>query len=169
MHRTIRRRCLDFERVGSHEKKSSCECDGSSAVSIQSNSKVASVQNKFVHSTSGRFCSLSKLPGVGLHLNTLATTTEGKDVKNESWASESQEISTPMSIRSCNSLMPHEISHDKLSPKRSLERDLVTYDNEGQAFEDAHQTSTCVGEELDHSSPQNKRHVQELLIFRHLI
>ncbi|XP_015875386.2 protein tesmin/TSO1-like CXC 3 isoform X1 [Ziziphus jujuba] len=164
LHRTIRRRCLDFERAGSHEKKSSCECSGSSAVAIQSNSKVASVQNKFVHSMGGSFRSSSKLPGVGLHLNSLATPTEGKVVDNESWASESQRISKRVSIRSCDSLIPRETSHDKFSPKRSLERDLVPYDNEGQAIEEAHQTSTYVDEEFDSSSPQNKRRKSEHVV-----
>lgn len=159
LHRRIRRRCLDFERAGINERKSTSECNDSSAVSVKSNGKVTSVENNFVQIKNDCSCSSSNLPGVGLHLNALATTIEGKEVKNECLAHESQLISTARSIVSSSSLMPDEISPDKFSSQKSMERDLVLYSNEAQAVEDAHQTPKwVVGEEFDHSSPQNKRH-----------
>ncbi|KAF3454344.1 hypothetical protein FNV43_RR04791 [Rhamnella rubrinervis] len=168
LHRRIRRRCLDFERAGSHEMKSTSARNDSSAVSVKSSGKVASVENNFFKIKNDCSCSSSNLPGVGLHLNALATTIEGKEFQNESLAHESQLISTPRSIISSCSLMPDEISHDKFSSQKSIERDSVLYSNEAQAAEDAHHTPKCViGEEFDHSSPQNKRsnpeHVTEML------
>lgn len=154
LHRRIRRRCLDFERAGSCERKPNSECNGSSSVSVNSNGKVASVENNLVQIKNDSFCS-----GVGLHLNDLAPILEEKEVKIETLACESQLVSTPRSIVYSYSLMPVESSRDKFSPQKSMESDLILYNNGGQAVEDAHQTPKCaIGGEFDHISAQDRRH-----------
>lgn len=143
MHRTIRRRSLVFERAESHKRKSICD-------SIQSNNKAATSDDKLVQSG----YSFSKLPGIGLHLNTLASTNDGL-VSNENWASESQLISTPRIMKPGSSLALAEV------PPDNLERALVPWDGETQVTETTYQTSEyLVGEELKHTSPRNKRHVR---------
>lgn len=162
LHRGIRRRSLVFERLETHERKSICESEGSYSVSIQSNNKVASADEQLVQFKNAS-SSVSKLPGIGLHLNALANTNDGKVVKIETRVSESQPISTPK-MTSCTSLMPDEVPHDICSSQNSLERALVPWDDEAQVLETAYQTSEClVGEEFDHGSPQKKRHVQKFL------
>ncbi|EXB39198.1 hypothetical protein L484_006166 [Morus notabilis] len=145
LHRTIRRRSLVFERAESHKRKSICD-------SIQSNNKAATSDDKLALSG----YSFSKLPGIGLHLNTLASTNDGL-VSNENWASESQLISTPRIMKPCSLALPE-------VPPDNLERALVPWDGETQVTETTYQTSEyLVGEELKHTSPRNKRHVRNTL------
>ncbi|PON87112.1 Lin-54-like protein [Trema orientale] len=146
LHRGIRRRSLVFERTETHERKSICESKGSSSGSIQSNYKVASADNDLVQNKNGP-SSLSKLPGIGLHLNALANTNDGTIVKIETRGSESQQTSTPKMI-SNTSLTSDEVPQDICSSDNTLERALVTWDDEAQVLENAYQTSEClVGEE----------------------
>ena len=158
-HRGVRRRSLVFERSENHERNSICESKGSSSVAIQSDNIVAPTDNQLVQIKNGS-SSISKLPGIGLHLSALASTNDGKIVKLETRVSESQLISTPK-MTSYNSLTPNEVPQDICSSQNSLETALVPWDDEDQVLETAYRTSEClVGEEFDHGSPRKKRHAQ---------
>lgn len=153
LHRTIRRRSLVFERSESHKRKSICD-------PTQSNNKIATADDKVFQNQHRSGCSLSKLPGIGLHLNALASTNDG-NVRNGNWVSESQLMSTPRILKSCSSLTPVEVPPDNSSSQLSLERALVPWDGESQVVETTYQTSELlVGEEFNHSSPRNKRQVR---------
>lgn len=154
LHRTIRRRSLVFERSESHKRKSICD-------PTQSNNKTATAGDKVFQNKHRSGCSLSKLPGIGLHLNALASTNDG-NVRNGNWVSESQLMSTPRILKPCSSLTPVEVPPDNSSSQLSLERALVPWDGESQVVETTYQTSELlVGEEFNHSSPRNKRRKSE--------
>ncbi|KAL6278776.1 hypothetical protein ACE6H2_022377 [Prunus campanulata] len=113
---TISRRCLDFERAETHKRKSICDTSGSYSVPLQSNCEVTLVEKKLIRTTAGCDYSSSRLPGIGLHLNALATTSESnlsKVVNHESQASESQVTETSNSKISSTCLTPSEVSRDE--------------------------------------------------------
>ncbi|KAL5566237.1 hypothetical protein UlMin_029401 [Ulmus minor] len=157
LHRTIRRRSLVFGRTETQEMKPTCESSGSSSVSIQSNCKFLSLNNKLVQMKNGSGYSVSKLPGIGLHLNALTTKKDEKVIDHDIGVSESQLISTPKSGTSGSSLLPGEITPDNSLPQNSLEHAIVPW-NEGQLAENPCEiTDYNVNEEFDHSNPQIKR------------
>lgn len=135
-------------------------------VAIQSNNKVGSAQDKAVQIKSGSGYSLSKLPGIGLHLNALASTSGGKAEK-EAEHLEGQQINTPRIIKPCTSLTQAEAPPDNGSSQHSLEGALVLWSDEAQVNANTHQTSCLIGEESDPSSPKNKRHVLIYILCNH--
>ncbi|KAB2630034.1 protein tesmin/TSO1-like CXC 3 [Pyrus ussuriensis x Pyrus communis] len=109
----IRRRCLDFERPAAHQRKS-IDASGSSLALPQSSCEVASVEKQLVQTIKGCDYSSSRLPGIGLHLNALATSSESnlsKVVKHD--ISESRAANFPNSKISSTSLTPSEVSRDE--------------------------------------------------------
>ncbi|XP_009364529.3 protein tesmin/TSO1-like CXC 3 isoform X1 [Pyrus x bretschneideri] len=143
----IRRRCLDFERPATHKRKS-IDASGGSSASLQSSCEVASVEKQLVQTIKGCDYSSSRLPGIGLHLNALATTIESNlstVVKHEVHASEIQGINLPNSKISSTSLTPSEVSCDE------------SCKNKAQVPVTSPQICAPVGQEPDHSSPEKKR------------
>ncbi|CAB4315939.1 unnamed protein product [Prunus armeniaca] len=153
----ISRRCLDFERAETHKRKSICDTSGSYSVPLQSNCEVT-LEKKLIRTTAGCDYSSSRLPGIGLHLNALATTSESnlsKIVNHETQASESQVTETPNSKISSTCLTPSEVSRDE------------SCKSEVHIAETPPEACAPVGVESDHSNPENKRlksqHVGESL------
>lgn len=92
----VRRRCLVFEMAGAHKKKSVCDSNSGSSISSQSDCEVAYVEKLLTPRTPVMGNALSMLSGrgIGLHLNSLATSSrDGKVLKIETLASGRQEIS----------------------------------------------------------------------------
>ncbi|KAM1251019.1 hypothetical protein FF1_033557 [Malus domestica] len=144
----IRRRCLDFERPATYKRKS-IDASGDSSASVQSSCEVASVEKQLVQTIKGCDYSSSRLPGIGLHLNALATTIESNlstVVKHEVHASESQAINLPNSKISSTSLTPSEVSRDESCKDKA------------QVAVTSPQICAPGGQEPDHSSPEKKRH-----------
>lgn len=75
---TIRRRCLVFEKAETHKKKLISDSSGSCPVSLQSNCEAPTVEKELIQNTTGTGSAYSsaRLPGLGLYLNALATTSE---------------------------------------------------------------------------------------------
>ncbi|KAK9292144.1 hypothetical protein L1049_020103 [Liquidambar formosana] len=157
--RSIRRRCLVFDMAGAHKKKLLGDPSGSSMIKSQSDRKDASNEKQLVLIKPGNGYSSSILPGIGLHLNALATTSKDcKVVQHQTLASGRQLIMMPSSVSSFSSLTSDQKPSDKSSTLTSLERDLVPHDNETQVMEDVSQTPAFgVGEEFNHSCPKRKR------------
>ena len=142
----IRRRCLDFERPAAHQRKS-IDASGSSLALPQSSCEVASVEKQLVQTIKGCDYSSSRLPGIGLHLNALATSSESnlsKVVKHD--ISESRVTNFPNPKISSTSLTPSEVSRDGLCK------------NKAQVAETPPQVCAAVGQEHDCNSPEKKRH-----------
>ena len=156
---SIRRRCLVFETSGAHKNKPICDSNSSSPA-IPSDCEVFSNEKQAQINTASGYSS-TMLPGIGLHLNALATApTDNKVVKLESPAFRSKQIIMLNSMVSCNPLTPGQNPLDKSLTLKTLEGELAPHYNEAQVTENAPQTSTsAVNEEFDQSSPRRKRHV----------
>ncbi|XP_010259114.1 PREDICTED: CRC domain-containing protein TSO1-like [Nelumbo nucifera] len=156
--RGMRRRCLVFEISGAHKKKLANDSNSSSSVSPQSDGKNASDEKQLVPVKPGSRSSPCILPGIGLHLNALATTSKDcRIVKHESLPSGRQLISMPSSIASFHSLTSGSNSLKSMT-LNSLEKDTGLADNEAQAMQDASQVSAFgVNEEFNQTSPKKKR------------
>lgn len=156
-HRTVRRRSLVFERADTHKRKPVCESKGRSLVTVQSGNNIYPENDNLVQSKNGSGHLSSKLPGIGLHLNALASTKDGK-LNNEGGDFESQLINTPRVRKPCTSQALAEVIPDNSLSDHSLDRALVLWNDEVQVIENTYQTSDClVDEELEPSSPKNKR------------
>ncbi|KAM4108632.1 hypothetical protein ACB094_03G059400 [Castanea mollissima] len=162
---SIRRRCLVFETSGAHKNKPICDSNSSSPA-IPSDCEVFPNEKQAQINTASGYSS-TMLPGIGLHLNALATApTDNKVVKLESPAFRSKQIIMLNSLVSCNPLTPGQNRLDKSLTLKTLEGELAPHYNEAQVTENAPQTSTsAVSEEFDQSSPRRKRfkleHVEE--------
>ncbi|XP_057960299.1 protein tesmin/TSO1-like CXC 3 isoform X2 [Malania oleifera] len=153
LHRGMRRRCLVFEMMGVHRKNlHNASALGSSNLSQPDNEQLVSINP-------GSDSSRRILPGIGLHLNTLATAAKDRQiVKQEAVASGSRLMTE---LTSTTSLHPPAINQE---PKNnslaliSLERDRDPIESGIHAAEDISQTSTyLVNEEFNQSSPKKKR------------
>ncbi|XP_019053203.1 PREDICTED: protein tesmin/TSO1-like CXC 2 isoform X2 [Nelumbo nucifera] len=157
-HRGMRRRCLVFEISGVHKKKLDNDSNSSDSISSQSDGKNVSDDKQLVPIKPGSGSSPCILPGIGLHLNALATTSKDcRVVKHETLPSGRKLISMPSSIASFHSFPP---SSNPLKPiaLNSMEGDRGPSDKEVQVKQDASQASAFgVSEEFNQSSPKKKR------------
>lgn len=158
LNRGMRRRCLVFEMVGSRRKHLN---DGSS-----SGSSMLSQSHEIIASSDSHLAAIKPdsprciLPGIGLHLNALATTSKDhhKVVKHEALPSGGQLIIAPPSSASYHSLAAGQESLNSLSGATSSERDMSSGQNGVSVVDDASQAPRyMVNEELNHSSPKKKR------------
>ncbi|RWW31107.1 hypothetical protein GW17_00004291 [Ensete ventricosum] len=108
--------------------------------------------------------SLYALPGIGLHLNALATTSKDRMVNKETLASEKQIISIPCSVGSLTSTTAGRNSLSKSSS--AVEKDLCPSGSEVDlqiVSDDAPKDVTPnICEELSQGSPKKKRLSVEL-------
>lgn len=159
-HRGIRRRCLDFEMASVRRKNSD---DNSNTGSGTSQSEVTNAANEkqllpTKRNANSQRCSL---PGIGLHLNSLATLKDYKGIKNEKLSSGRQ-----LSLPSSSSMqLSTSQEHQHLSVVSvSSERELDPSDNGVQPAEDCSQASAFMAaEDFNQNSPKKKRQMQLLL------
>ncbi|XP_044499895.1 protein tesmin/TSO1-like CXC 2 isoform X2 [Mangifera indica] len=158
----IRRRCLVFEKAGGLKKQAEGEPNCSSSIQLQSDHKVACGGKQLIPCKRESDCSSSTLPGLGLHLNALASASNiGKIIKCQTLPSGRQLISLPPSISSVSSVTSTQNLNES-SNLNSMERDSVLCDHEFEVMEKALQTCPSVGgEEFDHSDPKRKRYKPE--------
>lgn len=157
----MRRRCLVYEMAGAHIKNLDNGSNCSSSMLSQSDEMIASADKQLVPFKSGGDSSRCILPGIGLHLNALATTSKDyKVVKHEILATGGQ-LSMPSSSASLHSPTSGQESLNKLLTLASSEKDPSPAINGVEVTEDASQaTAYLASEELNQNSPKKKRHVQ---------
>ncbi|XP_077245370.1 protein tesmin/TSO1-like CXC 2 isoform X2 [Tasmannia lanceolata] len=157
--RGLPRRCLFFEVSGAHSKRLEDDSQSYSPNSSQSDGKFASDDKQLVPPKPGIGPSPCMLPGIGLHLNSLATTSKAcRIVKQEILFSGRQLISMPKSVGSFHSIIPGQKSLSESLALNPIERDLDPRGNELHVMEDASQASGFgAGEEFNQSSPKKKR------------
>lgn len=155
-HRGIRRRCLDFEMASVRRKNSD---DNSKTGSSTTQSEVSNAANEKQLLPTKRNADSQRciLPGIGLHLNALATLKDHKGLQNEKLTSGRQlslSNSTSLLLSTC-----HEHQHlSVLSVSISSERELDPSDNGVQPTEDCSQASAYMaGEDFNQNSPKKKR------------
>ncbi|XP_061992024.1 protein tesmin/TSO1-like CXC 2 [Rosa rugosa] len=157
LHRGLRRRCLDFEMTGARRKSFENVSNFSSSMLSQSNENVTT-NDKPASMKPGGESSRCILPGIGLHLNALATTSKDyKIIKNENLAS-GRELSFPNSNASIHSPTAAQGSVYESFPSASSERDMDGTENGVQLLQDASQTSALLAnEDFNQNSPKKKR------------
>ena len=153
IHRGIRRRCLDFEMANVRRNNSDDNPNTSSSIA-KSDENIGNEKQMLAtkHSGDSRRCFL---PGIGLHLNALATLKDHGGLKNEMLSS-GREPNLPSST---SSLLPSTSQeyHLLLVPASS-ERDMDPSENEVQPVEDCSQSSAHIaGEDFHQNSPKKKR------------
>ncbi|XP_040985882.1 protein tesmin/TSO1-like CXC 3 isoform X1 [Juglans microcarpa x Juglans regia] len=158
LHRGMRRRCLDFEMAGARRKALGDASNFSSSMLSQPDEKITYYDKQLVAIKPGGDSSRCILPGIGLHLNALATTSKDhKNVKHESLSSGIQ-LYLPSSTASLHSPTNSQEPLHKSLTSVSAERDTDLAENGVSHVEDASQASAyLVSEELNQNSPKKKR------------
>ncbi|KAF7806886.1 protein tesmin/TSO1-like CXC 2 [Senna tora] len=139
-HHGMRRRCLDFEMVGARRRKSD---DGSnnSSTTLQSDKRDIASDKQLLPAKRNGDSQRCILPGIGLHLNALATLKDYKSIKNENMSSGRQlSLPGPASALQLSASQEH---HQSLVCA-SAERDIDPPDNAVQLAEDCSQALACV-------------------------
>ncbi|XP_024978879.1 protein tesmin/TSO1-like CXC 2 isoform X1 [Cynara cardunculus var. scolymus] len=153
LYRGMRRRCLVFEMMGSRRKHLEEVSSGSSLNVSESNETVLPNDNRLLPMRTSNDSSRCILPGIGLHLNALASTlVDHKVVKHESSGSGRQlTIGPPPAYRSMDS------GQEPLTDVPSSE-DIGTAQHGASVAEDASKAlGFVVNEELSQTSPRKKR------------
>ncbi|XP_076958131.1 protein tesmin/TSO1-like CXC 2 isoform X2 [Bidens hawaiensis] len=157
LYRGMRRRCLVFEMSGSRRKHLEDASNGSSVNLLESNQTVAPNDNKLLPLRNGNDSSKCKLPGIGLHLNAIASNlVDHKAVKNENSGPNRQLV-----ISSSSAAYSSMTSGQDLTTKPS---DAPAFENDmGAALNIAEDGSKAVGFvgsdelSLSQTSPRKKR------------
>ncbi|GMI64229.1 TESMIN/TSO1-LIKE CXC 2, TESMIN/TSO1-like CXC 2 [Hibiscus trionum] len=147
LHRGFRRRCLDFEMLAARRKS----LDGSS----NTNSSVDSELEPGKPSGDSSRCIV---PGIGLHLNALATASrDNKNSKLETLLSGTQKLIFPCSTTSNTLAADQETAHESFLASASTETETNDVENGVQLSEDASQASAYfINEEFNQNSPKKK-------------
>ncbi|XP_004304737.1 PREDICTED: protein tesmin/TSO1-like CXC 2 [Fragaria vesca subsp. vesca] len=163
---TIHRRCLVFDKAETHKRKLVSDSSGTCSVSMRSNCEAPTVVKELIQTTTGMVCAFSsaRLPGIGLHLNALATPCE-TNLTVKTLASESQVMSMPDSKTCYTTITPGEDSRDESLILNYSEDESVACKNGAHLAESTLQTCKHTFEESEHSSPKRKsvetKHVGE--------
>ena len=145
----MRRRCLDFEKVG-NRRKNLDDGSSSSSVLVQLDEKTTPKNTQLVPVKPGGDSSRCILPGIGLHLNALAINSkDSRKIKLETFSSS---ITLPGSAASFNSRTTDQELDESLT--------LVSSERDN----DLNENSVPLVEDLSQTSPKKKRHVLWLYI-----
>lgn len=152
----MRRRCLVFDMAGISKKNLQNNTNHHSSGSLLSAEKMASDDKCSRPGTSQAPC---LLPGIGLHLNTLATTSKEQPVTQEMLASGKELISMPCPVA------PFGPTTSRWKGKSlAVEKDASPTGNEVQNLQIMHDDASLApalgnGEEINQVSPKKKRYI----------
>ncbi|XXG65258.1 hypothetical protein AAC387_Pa05g3007 [Persea americana] len=157
--RGTRRRCLVFEVGGVHKKSLEDDPKRSHSNKLQCDGKSVADDKQSASHMTGTGSSPRKLPGIGLHLNALATTSKGSGVtKHETLYSGRRLISMPKPVGSFHSLTGVQQPLDKSLAMISIEGESSQVMKEAQGVQDVFQVPEFGGgEEFSPNSPKKKR------------
>ncbi|KAM2657216.1 hypothetical protein EV1_012606 [Malus domestica] len=160
LHRGLRRRCLDFETAGARRKSLDNVPNFSSSMLSQSDEKITTNDKQLVPIKPGGESARCILPGIGLHLNALATTSKDyKTIKRENMAY-GRQLSLPNLAASAHSPTAGQGPGHESFSSASSERDMDGTENGVQLLQDASQEPAFLAnEEFNQNSPKKKRHV----------
>lgn len=160
LHRGMRRRCLVFEMGGARRKHFN-ENSSSLTPILSQEGNTSSTNKQLVHIRGGNESSRHIFPGIGLHLNTLATAPKDYKVVNQDPSVSGRLVITPSSsMANFHSLSTAQEQVNQPLAINSMERDMDHVDSAVQLLEDANQApANMIAEEFNQSSPKKKRHV----------
>ncbi|XP_028797473.1 protein tesmin/TSO1-like CXC 2 isoform X1 [Neltuma alba] len=149
----IRRRCLDFEMVGGRRKNSNDGSNNSSSSTLQSDERNVANDKQLLPAKRNGNSQKCILPGIGLHLNALASIKDFKSLKVENTSS-GRQLSLPSPALQQSSSQEHSLALVPLS----TEGDSDLPDNGIQPAEDCSQPSGyAIDEDFNQNSPKKKR------------
>lgn len=157
--RGVRRRCLVFESSGARKRKTDDDSNSSSSASSQSDGKYTSGDKQLDPIRPCTTSSSCMIPGIGLHLNALASTTKDtRVVKHATLNSGKELIRMPSSLSSVYSLSSEQNPLCMSSGLSTIKSDTSSSGNDLQGFLDASRVSIFrAGEDLNETSPKKKR------------
>nr|XP_043625015.1 protein tesmin/TSO1-like CXC 2 [Erigeron canadensis] len=160
LYRGMRRRCLVFEMTGSRRKHFEDVSSGGSLNLSENNETILPNDNHLLPLRTGNDSSRCILPGIGLHLNAIASNlVDHKTVKHESLGSGRQLTIAP-SPGVYGSMVSGQDNITRMSDASSMENDTGLCQNGVSVAEDASQTlGFGISEDLSQSqtSPRKKR------------
>ncbi|CAI9776812.1 unnamed protein product [Fraxinus pennsylvanica] len=156
LYRGMRRRCLVFEMVGSSRKRFDENSVSDHSAFLQSDCNTSTSIDQLLPTKTGNDSSHHVLPGIGLHLNALATTPKDyKFVKHEALGSGRLLIGPSPNANFQPLSAGQELLNNTLAI--NAEREICAIEN-GVLAEDACQASGyMVNEEFNQNSPKKKR------------
>lgn len=162
-YRGVRRRCLDFELSGARKKRLPDTSNSDSPILPQSDGNCQTTDKQTIPAKFRNESSRCVLPGIGLHLNSLAATSKDyKVVKNESCASGKQLVIAPGSASNRHHLNNSQDSLAEAVDETQSDKQIVVLENRGSIQQDGgHVLDYMVNEEYNQTSPKKKRRRSE--------
>ncbi|XP_068650447.1 protein tesmin/TSO1-like CXC 2 [Aristolochia californica] len=158
--RGMRRRCLVFEAAGTQNKNFEDDSRSTSSTSSQADGKINTDDKQLPPlRASGTSSSSCIVPGIGLHLNTLASTSKScKVIKQEIIASGRRLISIPKPVGSFSSLSTVQRAPIKCLALNPVDREIGPVNKNSHFTQDSLRVPGIgVGEDSNPSSPKKKR------------
>lgn len=155
----MRRRCLVFEMGGTRRKHFD---ENSSSVSpiLMQDGNTPSSSKQILPMKTGNDSAKRILPGIGLHLNALATTPKEYKVIKQDASVSGRLVIAPSSTSNFHSTVTGKGPVNESLEMMPIERDMDPDENGVPLLEDPSQASVdMVTEEFNQSSPKKKRHV----------
>ncbi|KAL3505969.1 hypothetical protein ACH5RR_031351 [Cinchona calisaya] len=158
LYRGMRRRCLVFEMAGARKKHLDENSGSVSSILLQSDGNTPTADKQLVPFRTGNDSSRCILPGIGLHLNALATAPKDLKVVKQDASVPGRLVITPGSAANFQSVMVGQESSDPSLALTSTESDMDPVENGVPLMEDTNQASALmVIEEFNQNSPKKKR------------
>ncbi|GAA0153086.1 hypothetical protein Leryth_024907 [Lithospermum erythrorhizon] len=159
----MRRRCLVFELPGTSKKNVPENSNSDSPILPQFDGNCMTNDKQAIPAMFRNESSLSILPGIGLHLNSLAATSKDYNVvKNESCTSGKQLVIANGSVSNHQLLNSSQDSLRKAIDVTQSDRQSVLVDSGHSIPEDGGHASNYVGnEESNQATPKKKRRRSE--------
>ncbi|XP_027116328.2 protein tesmin/TSO1-like CXC 2 isoform X2 [Coffea arabica] len=158
LYRGMRRRCLVFEMAGARRKHLEENSSSVSSILLQSDGNTPSADKQLVPFKSGNDSSRCILPGIGLHLNALATTPKEFKVVKQDASVAGRLVIAPSSTANFQPIMAGQESFNESLALTSTETDMDPIENAAPLTEDANQLSALIAnEEFNQISPKKKR------------
>ncbi|KAK4425642.1 protein tesmin/TSO1-like CXC 2 [Sesamum alatum] len=157
LYRGMRRRCLVFEMAGGRRKHMDENSGSDSSALLQSDGNTSSNDQKLLMRT-GNDSSRRVLPGIGLHLNALATTPKDYKIVNPDSSATGRLLIGPSSSVNFHPSPTGQELLNNILPVAPSDREIDSIDNALLPVEDACQASGYMAnEEMNQNSPKKKR------------
>lgn len=164
----MRRRCLVFEMGGARRKHLEENSSSVSSILLQSDGNTPSTDKQLVPLRTGNDSSRRILPGIGLHLNALATTTKDYKAVKQDASVPGRLVIAPGSSANFQSAVAGQESLNESLALTSMETDMDPAENGVPLVEDTNPSSALmVNEEFNQISPKKKRYLILVSGIRH--
>ncbi|KAH6808917.1 hypothetical protein C2S51_026700 [Perilla frutescens var. frutescens] len=157
-YRGMRRRCLVFEMGGARRKHLEENSGSDSSVWLHSDGNSPSNDQNLIPINKGNDSSRCLLPGIGLHLNALATTPKDYKIVNPDSSASARLLIGPSSVVNLHPSTTGQGLLGNILPVAPSDREIDITENAVPPVEDACPPSGyAANEEISQGSPKKKR------------